>query len=367
MKTAELLSKLAREYPNGIPFDPMAVRLLRQKVPFEERQVENLKSEMFQLGSGLWFSHEMIMDDESRLAFERQATEWLKEQACFSVKRLFESFFGTFQHIYAPEDCTIFLRHLGFMITEWGTGGDFCSLPAPNLNDSLEAISEMIAAWLDEANGTLSLNEIEQKLPYLSSEALESIRAQRLSEVYVVEIGGMPCWCNTEAIPLPEDFSEKLTASIDTLFMIGKPLSVPNLEFALNLSYRTRIREEYALQDNATFKKVCVEYYQGENEIKRPRARAKTKSKTGKRTRTLFSNLSIPIGAKLTFTKDSNITCNVLDDINQVQYSGKAWAISKLASHLLGGAKVNGFHYFSYRGEILWNMRIRLEQQANMK
>ena len=90
MTTAEILAVLAQECPNGVSFDPMAVRLLRQKVPFEDLQIEDLKAAMFQLGSGLWFSREMISDDESRLAFEEQAMEWLMDHGCFSVERLFE-------------------------------------------------------------------------------------------------------------------------------------------------------------------------------------------------------------------------------------------------------------------------------------
>src|SRR5450631_4444851 len=92
MTTAELLAALARECPNGVSFDPMAVRLLRQKVQFENWQIENLKAEMFQLGNELWFSSEMISDYESRLAFLKQATFWLEEQGCFSVERLFRDF-----------------------------------------------------------------------------------------------------------------------------------------------------------------------------------------------------------------------------------------------------------------------------------
>jgi hypothetical protein len=65
MTTAELLSSLARECPNGVSFDPMAVRLLRQKVLFEDWQIEELKAAMFQLGNGLWISREMILEDES--------------------------------------------------------------------------------------------------------------------------------------------------------------------------------------------------------------------------------------------------------------------------------------------------------------
>lgn len=370
MRVATLLSELAQAYPNGISFDPMTLRLLRQKVSVDEWQIENLKSEMFQLENGLWFSCEMILDDESRSMFERQATVWLEEQGCFSVKRLFEKFYNIFQLINRPEDCAVLLRHLNFTVREWRTGGDFCCLPSLNLDESLAAISEMIIEWLDEANGTLSLNEIEQKLTHLTKEALESIRAQLLSEVFVSEIGGIPCWCNTETIPLPEDFSAKVTAAIDTLVILGKRVSAANLEFALDLFYRTQIRLEYALQDNTTFMRVCTKHYQGENNIKKKRSVVKSLSESGKRTRspnTRFSNLNVPIGAELTFVKDSNITCKVIDDTNQVQYGGKAWAISTLAIYLLGGSSVNGFHYFDYRGETLWERRLRLQQQANRK
>jgi hypothetical protein len=75
MTTAELLAVLARECPNGVSFEPMAVRLLRQKVPFEEGQIEDLQTAMFQIGNGTWFSLEMIVNDTSSAAFEKQATD----------------------------------------------------------------------------------------------------------------------------------------------------------------------------------------------------------------------------------------------------------------------------------------------------
>ncbi len=371
MTTAELLAALARECPNGVSFDPMAVRLLRQKVPFEDWQIEDLKAAMFQLGSGLWFSREMISDDESRLAFEEQATEWLMEHGCFSVERLFKDFCGVFRHIATPEDCAAFLRHLGFTVAVWGKGGYFCSQPPPSLDDSLAAISETIAGWLEEADGTLTFHEIEQAMPHLTAEALEGIRVHFLPEVHEAEVGGVPCWCSTEAIPLPEDFSEKLTTAVDTLVALEEKVSAAKLEFALNLFYRIRFREEYALPDNDTFMRVCAKHYQGGNDVfpntKKPRVRANDLSVPGRRVRspnTRFRNLGVPIGAKLVFTKDSHITCTVLDDSNQVEYDGKAWAISALAIHLLGVSSANGFCHFSYEGETLWDRRLRLERDG---
>jgi hypothetical protein len=493
MTTAELLEALTLECPNGVSFDLMAVRLLRQKVPFEDWQIEDLKAVMFQLGNGLWFCSEMISDVECRLAFNGQAMEWLKEYGCFSVERLFGDFCGVFRQIATPEDCAAFLRHLGFMVAVWGKGGYFCSLP-PNfsdrtgacdaitehrkvkpvtpaaktagkaggaaparsregaklllafadsgagkieallmrpegasleemrvhrgaveshlnslkkagfnivrhngryyyvetgdlipgaalaqkeqanelplrLDDSLAAISETIAGWLEEAGGTLTFHEIEQAMPHLTTEALEDIRAQFLPEVHETEVGGVPCWCSTEAIHLPEDFSEKLTTVVDTLVALDEKVSAAKLEFALNLFYRIRFREEYALLDNDTFMRACAKHYQGGNNVfpntKRPCVRVNHLSVPGRRMRspnTRFRTIDVPVGAELVFTRAPQIACVVLDESNQVEYEGKAWSISALAIHLLGVSSANGFCHFSYEGEILWDRRLRLEQ-----
>ena len=152
MTTAELLVALARECPKGVSFNPMAVRLLRQKVPFEDCQIEDLKAAMFKLGNGLWFSREMISDEETRLAFHDQAKRWLMEHRCFSVERLFEDFCGVLRHIATPEVCAAFLRHLGFTVATWGKGCYFCFQPHCNLDDSLAANSETIAE-LGRSNG----------------------------------------------------------------------------------------------------------------------------------------------------------------------------------------------------------------------
>lgn len=369
MTTAELLAVLARECPNGVSFDLMAVRLLRQKIPFEDWQIEDLKGAMFQLVNGLWFSREMILDDESWLALERQTMEWIMKHGCFSVERLFEDFYGVLRHIDTPKVCAAFLQHMGFTVTALGKGIHFCSLPQPNLDDSLAAISETIAEWLEEVDGTLTFNEIEQSMPHLTAEALKSIRVHFLPEVHEVEVGGMPCWRSTESITLPEDFSEKLTTVVDTLVALEETVTAAKLAFSLNLFYRTRLREEYALLDNDTFMRVCAKHYQGGNAVfqnsKKPNVKTKDLSVPGKRVRspnTRFSTLGVPVGAELVFTKDRHITCVVLDDINQVEYEEKAWAISALAVHLLGVSSANGFCHFSYEGETLWERRLRLEQ-----
>jgi hypothetical protein len=371
MKTAELIAVLARDNPNGVSFDPMAVRLLRQKVSFEDRQIEDLKASMFQLRNGLWFSREMILDDESRTtAFEWQAMEWVFSHDCFSVERLFNDFFNVLRHISTPEDCAAFLRHLGYTVATWGKGGHFCFLSVlSNLDDSLVAISETIAGRLEESHGTLPCAEIEQLMPHLTAEALEEIRVQFLPEIHKVEMGGVPCWRSIESITLPEDFSEKLTTIVDTMVALEEKLSVGKLEFALNLFYRTRFREEYSLQGSDTFMGVCAQYYQGAKDVfpntNKFRLKTDDLGEPRKRVRspnTRFSILGVPVGEELIFIKDRNISCVVLDEINQVRYGGKAWTISALAMHLLGVSSANGFCHFSFQGETLWERRLRLEK-----
>ena len=170
---------------------------------------------------------------------------------------------------------------------------------------------------------------------------------------------------------LPEDFPEKLTAIVDVLNMLNEKVSIAKLEFALNLFYRTRFREEYALTDSDTFFSICTKYYQGESNIflptKKLRQNGDGSAVSGGRVRspnTRFCNLGVPIGAQLIFTKDNESICTVLDDINRVEYDGNAWAISSLAIHLLGVSSANGFRFFRYEGETLWDRRLRLEQEG---
>lgn len=371
MTIEELLKVLAQEYPNGVSFDPMAVRLLRQKVSFDERQIEELKDQMFQLGDGLWFSSEMVSDNELQLAVREQATKWLTEYGCFSVERLFENYSGVLRHITTTEYLAIFLRHLCFSVAVWGKCGFICFHPPSNLGERLAKTAKKIDDLIQESDGVFTLSEIEEAMPYLTIEALTRIREVFLPEIHDTEVGGMPCWRNAESISLPEDFAETLTTTVDTLVELEERVTAANIAFALNLVYRVRFREEYDLLDNGAFMRVCAKHYQGGSDVfpnvKKSRIRANDLSIQDKRVRspnTRFSTLGVSIGTKLVFAKDSQITCIVKDSSNQVEYGGKVWSISALASHLLNVSPANGFSHFICEGETLWNRRLRLERDG---
>ena len=156
MTTAELLKAMTREYPNGVSFSPMALRLLRQKVPLKDSQIEVLKAQMFPMGDELWFSIEMISDKKTHVAFVEKATEWLVEYDYFSVERLLEGFCGVLRHVSTPENFAAFLRHLGFTMASWKKFGFFCFQPPSSLDERLSEAAKTIAGLLEDAGGTLA-------------------------------------------------------------------------------------------------------------------------------------------------------------------------------------------------------------------
>jgi len=266
MRTAEILTALEKARPNGLSLEPMAIRLLRQEVHFEDWQIEEIKTAMFQVESRLWFSSKMILDDNTLRVFQKQIRDWLDAHDCFSVEQLFKKFRDVLRHIATPNDCASFLQHLRYQVVRWKELS-FCTSSSLRLRETLETTSKTISEKIDAMGGMLPFQEIEQEMPYLTAEALERIRMQLLPEIHKIEVSDMPCWCTAAVISLPDDFSEKLTSIIDTLVVLEEKVSVGNIEFALNLFYRTSFRKQYDLLDNDTFIKVCMKNYQGENAI----------------------------------------------------------------------------------------------------
>ncbi len=370
MTIAELLAAFEQECPNGVSFEPMALRLLKQRVPFDDCQIEGLKAEMLQLGNGRWFSVGMIINDLHRRELEELALRWVIEYKLFSAEKIYEHFSYALRHISSLEDCVALLKRFGFTVEIWENSTFFCFFLPTNLGNSIFEISKVIAELLEFADGILPLHEIEQTMPHLTEMALDCIRRYFLFDVYKVEIGGVHCWSNIEAIPVPEDFSDKLTSIIDTLTKLNEKVSVANIEFALNLFYCVKFREEYALLDNDTFKRVCVNHYKGKHGIFRKTGKpieeepSSMLGKHGRSPNSCFRSLNVPIGSELTFTRNNLVTCRVYDSSNKVEHDGKVCTISALAKHLLGVPSANGYAFFSFEGETLWDRRLRLERES---
>jgi hypothetical protein len=365
------MKALEQARPQGISFSQMAMRLLLKEVPLSEPQIEALKSAMFQLGNGLWFSRSMVVDDAHFHAFRAQAQSWLAKHGCFSVDRIRDAHARNLRHIASTGDCSAFLQHLGFHVESHRQWGSLCFKHQVSLDEHLAAISAVLAEQVDAADGVLVVDDLDAGMPHLTYKTLNAIRAAHLPDVHESEVAGILCWCRADAIQLPDDFPSMLTTAVDRLEALGEKVSTKNLAFALDLFYGFRFRKEHSLQDNAAFIRLCARHYQGASDIfARQERRAKKKREKPSRRRqrspnTRFDALGIPVGAVLTFTRKPAVTCTVLDQANQVKYEGKTWSISRLACHLLGVPAANGFWHFSFDGETLLSRRSRFETRGS--
>ena len=83
-----------------------------------------------------------------------------------------------------------------------------------------------------------------------------------------------------------------------------------------------------------------------------------------KRSRFKFKHFGIPIGAKLTFTRDPNIVAEVVEG-DKIKIGDKIDYLSNFARDLLGyKRRPQGTLYFKYEDEILDDRRKRLEEEV---
>lgn len=85
--------------------------------------------------------------------------------------------------------------------------------------------------------------------------------------------------------------------------------------------------------------------------------------KPPKRPALRFSMVGIPPGAELTFLRDENKTCTVLDD-RFVDFEGERVALSPLSQRLLKYRNVGGADYWLYEDETLSERRRRMELES---
>lgn len=85
-----------------------------------------------------------------------------------------------------------------------------------------------------------------------------------------------------------------------------------------------------------------------------------------RRSRFHFAQYGIPVGSKLTFTRDSNIVAEVVEN-DKIKVGEKTGSLSTFAMELLGyQRRPQGTLYFEYDGEILDDRRRRMDEQANI-
>lgn len=82
-----------------------------------------------------------------------------------------------------------------------------------------------------------------------------------------------------------------------------------------------------------------------------------------RRSRFHFAEYGIPVGSRLTFTRDSNIVAEVVEN-DKIKINGKINSLSNFAMELLGYARQpQGTLYFEFEDEILDDRRKRMDDE----
>lgn len=146
----------------------------------------------------------------------------------------------------------------------------------------------------------------------------------------------------------------------------------PDLRTIETFDGKERVKEFYAMSaDDAYNLLECIAKISGTTKrLKRMKPEGHEKldkeladevRETTKKGPFRFSQCNIPPGSEIEFAKNKRIKATVVDD-RHIEYDGKTTSLSALAKELLGLARTpQGPKHFKYKGEILSDLRNRLE------
>ena len=144
-----------------------------------------------------------------------------------------------------------------------------------------------------------------------------------------------------------------------------------NLRAVDELNGKKRVKEFYAMQPEKAYHalELIAELTDTTDRLKLYEISAKDKTEDEladsiRRPKFSFKNLGIKPGEYLEYIRDPKIRVKVLNDDRLVEYEGQEYHLSNLAQQLLGKPfRVQGPLYFSYNGEVLTDLRDRLENK----
>jgi len=121
--------------------------------------------------------------------------------------------------------------------------------------------------------------------------------------------------------------------------------------FKMNPEYATLALKRVEIQEEKIDSGLTKEQEKEVDEVKERRSRFH------------FAQYGIPVGSKLTFTRDSNIIAEVVEG-DKIKIGDKVSSLSTFAMELLGyKRRPQGTLYFEFEGEILDDRRDRIDNE----
>ncbi len=121
--------------------------------------------------------------------------------------------------------------------------------------------------------------------------------------------------------------------------------------FKMNPEYATLALKRIEIQEERIDSELTKEQEKEVDEVK------------ARRSRFHFAQYGIPVGSKLTFTRDSNIVAEVVEN-DKIKINGEIDSLSNFAMKLLGRSRQPaGTLYFEFEDEILDDRRRRIDDE----
>jgi len=147
----------------------------------------------------------------------------------------------------------------------------------------------------------------------------------------------------------------------------------PDLRTIENFDGKERVKEFYAMSAEDAYTLLeCIAKISGTSDrLNRMQPEgheildeqvAEEVRQTARRGPFRFSDVGIPFGSEIVYIEDDTIRPTVVDD-RHIEYNGETTSLSALAERLTGvGHAVQGTLWFTYNGEVLNDLRSRLEK-----
>lgn len=147
----------------------------------------------------------------------------------------------------------------------------------------------------------------------------------------------------------------------------------PDLRSIETIENKKRVREFYAMspQDAYDLFKAIAEIHGYENRLTlvAPDNREELEEQTAeklemeiieKKSKISLQKCGIEVGEYIDFIHNQDVRCKVLG-VRTIEYQGKEWTMSSLAKKLLDKRSISGTLHFAYKGEVISDLRYRLE------
>ena len=272
MTLNELQRALIQEYPDGVSFGHLALRLLQRKLPeATDALLEQLKAGMFRRPDEVWLFMQHVMDDEVLAEFAKFADTRSREAGYLTLHALRLRFEGRLRLLHTPADYEAFFAYF-FRNPSWRLSQEVGvhALQRPHaepLQALLERDAARVSAMVEAAGGALRNSDALAELPHLDGESLAVVMKKFAPDIHEVDLDGEQGWQRVDAIHLPDDFSDKLTRILERMLELDFKATLDSVNFALSMEYGVHFRKEHALEDDVLFRRVVEKHYKGAEKI----------------------------------------------------------------------------------------------------